>query len=233
MTDPLIVTAVLPHLAHAVGTRVRLRVALYPTPVDDTPLWEDRLGPEPVDAGGTVHLVLGVHRALPVEVFERFPRWLSVSEDGATAVGPRIPVSGAALRHAARLDALERNQGLLGGDTHRMLARLPSRLRTLGEGFDDVHARLVALEDHSEVGAAAALLGTRVDGLEARVARAEDGVEDLAGAPHGEVVQMAARVAALESRLDALAAAVARVAETLESRMAGGLDGTGVPPREG
>ena len=105
MTDPLIVTAVLPHLAHAVGTHVRFRVALYPTPVDDTPLWEDRIGPEPVGAGGTVHLVLGVHQALPVEVFERFPRWLSVSEDGAAAIGPRIPVSGAALRHAARLDA--------------------------------------------------------------------------------------------------------------------------------
>jgi hypothetical protein len=215
MWEPLVVSGVFPALAEAAGQRVPLRAALFATPGDDTPLWSDALGPLPVGDGGAVHLVLGLAAPLPATVFARFPRWLSVSREGAAAGSARVPVSGAAVRHAARLDALGTASTPLDDDTRRMLARLPSRLRTLGEGFDDVHARLVALETREAAEREAADLGGRVQDMQDRLRRTEDQVEDLVGPPHGEVVALGRRVAALEAQVAALGAAVARIAEAL------------------
>jgi len=231
--EPLTLTAVLPQLAPHAGASVRLQVALHPTPVDDTPLWADVLGPHSVGEGGAVHLVLGLGRALPPSVFERFPRWLAVRAEGSEDSGVRVPLTGAALRHGAALESLAGSPGRLAMDSQRMLVRMPSRIRTLSESLDHVHARVAALEDGaSEAGDVPGLAPT-LHALDTRVQRAEDRLEDLAGSPHGEVVLLTDRMAVLESRLDALASAVARLAEALEARPSERRNVLGVPPGEG
>jgi hypothetical protein len=223
MGELLVVDGVFPDLCQHAGAQLRLCVALFATPGDDQPLWSDVLPSVPIGAGGAAHLVLGIGAALPASVFERYPRYLSVAVDGAAPHAPRVPVSGAAVRHAARLAALESGAGTGGvaGDTERMLARLPSRLRSLGEGFADVHARLVAVEDDSRSDSRDSATVDQLLATEQRLGRVEDQVEDLVGPPHGEVVALAGRVAALEVQVAALGAALARLAEALPVASAG------------
>lgn len=217
MGELLVVNGVFPDLRPHAGAQVRLRVTLFATPGDDQPLWSDVLPAVAVGTEGAAHLVLGVGVALPAAVFERYPRYLSVSEEGAPAVGQRVPVSGAAVRHAARLAALESapGTGSVPGDMARMLARLPSRLRVLGEGFADMHARMVAIEDNQMLESNDSATASQLLAAEQRLGRVEDQVEDLVGPPHGEVVALAERVAALDARVAALGAALARLAEAL------------------
>ncbi|MEC7947676.1 MAG: hypothetical protein VX265_08925 [Myxococcota bacterium] len=219
MSELLVVGGRFPGLRDHAGRQAAVRVSLYATPGDDAPLWTDVLPAIPVGEGGAAHLVLGVGAPLPATVFVRYPRYLAVSVDGCGHLGPRRPVTGAALRLGARVAALE-NSGAAGGlddETRRMLARLPSRLRTLADGYADMHARLVALED----GAAAArpgpdaASGNRLTVAEDRLQRIEDQVEDLVGPPHGEVVTMARRVVALEAEVAALRAVLARLGDPL------------------
>lgn len=231
--EPLTLTAVLPQLAPHAGGAVRLEVELHPTPVDDAPLWSDVLGPQRVGEGGAVHLVLGLGRALPPSVFERFPRWLAVRVEGSDETGLRVPVTGAALRHGAALASLVGSPDRLEGDHLRMLVRMPSRLRSLSEGLDDVHSRVVALEEGASGVGDVPGLAPRLGALDARVQRTEDRLEDLLGPPHGEVVLLTQRMATLEGRLDALVSAVARLAEAFEVRPPTGRDVVGVPRGEG
>lgn len=225
MAELLVVSGRFPGLQPHAGGPVPLEVALHATVGDDTPLWSDRLPAVPVGPDGSVHVVLGAGTPLPAGLFIRYPRFLAVGLPGAGAAGPRVPVTGAAIRHGARLAALEAaSPAVADPDTARMLARLPSRLRTLGEGYADVHARLVAVEDnHGEEREQSATCWPAA--AEGRLRRVEDQVEDLVGPPHGEVVALAGRIAVLEAQVAALTAALARLAEALP--------GGGAGPREG
>lgn len=214
------VQGVFPALADPSG-RVDVDLALFPAAAGESPLWAELQRAVPVGPGGAVHLLLGHVKPLPADLFDRWPRWLSIARAGEAPVGPRVPVTGAEVRLARRLARLEEAAGLadpLGVDTRRLLTTLPSRLRGLRDGFDDLHVRMATLEADAPGGQRDLRLTSveqRLDAVDApagRLTRVEDEIDDLVGGPHGDIVQIAERLRELEALLAALTARVDRLA---------------------
>jgi hypothetical protein len=200
--------------------RVSLVLDLWPTAAGEERLWSETQRAVAVGPGGSVHLLLGQVVPLPDSVFDKYPCWLSVQLLDGPPVA-RVPLTGASVRLARRVARLEGWVGdPLGPETRGVLERLPSQLRGLRDGFDDLHGRVVSLEGALEgaVGDAAEPVATaaRQDGADARLLRVEDELQELVGAPHGDVVLLDARMVAMEARLSALTTAVADLVARLE-----------------
>jgi len=189
--------------------RVSLELRVYATAAGGKPLWAERQRAVMLHPGGVLRLILGSVRPLPVDLFDRFPRWLEVQPDGAEP-GPRVALLGSEIRLEARIAALEagRPGGALSARVDQLeglLHRQASATRRLRDGFDHLHDQVTGLREDPLLGQLRVeleALSARLDALTAdRLQRIEDELEDLVG-PDGDVVD-------LDARLDALHAAVA------------------------
>jgi len=190
------------------GGAVDLVFALHPGPSSTESRWEETLRDVPVDPSGAFWVVLGQRNPLGAGHFGEDLAWLSVRVVGAEAgeAGPRIPLTGSALKLDERLDAVE---GSL----------------ALGERVETLESRMDSIEDEVESSNVEETLRelqrrlSTLDSEEGRLTRIEDELEDLIG-PDGDVVDLNERMDRIEGQApDLIASLKAREIEMSRERL--------------